>query len=163
MHNILYPIKEYPKYYINEIGQVYSSHINKNMRQQLQSNGYLSLFLVKDKKNHKAYTHRLLAEIFIPNPNNYPCIDHINRNKLDNRLSNLRWVTHHMNCQNRKMTSRNINRTKYIYKCGKKWVYDRCFKGERYVKRHEDIRQTCFEFYIHQRLLSKTHAHLLTP
>ena len=82
MHR-LFQLKDYPQYYINEVGQVYSSFTNKCLRQQIQPNGYLSLFLVKGKKNHKVYTHRLLAQTFIPNPKNYPCIDHINRNKLD--------------------------------------------------------------------------------
>ena len=131
------------------------------MTAHLNTNGYMALFLIEDKRKHKSYIHRLLAQTFIPNPNNYPCIDHINRNKLDYRLCNLRWVTHHMNCQNRKISSRNINRIKFIYKCGNFWVYDRNFQSVRYVKRHKDIRKTCFEFFIHQRTLTQTHPHLL--
>lgn len=45
--------------------------------------------------------HRLVAEAFIPNPDSLPEIDHINRAKGDNRVKNLRWVTHELNMQNR--------------------------------------------------------------
>lgn len=44
--------------------------------------------------------HRAVAELFIPNPENKPCVDHINTNKLDNRACNLRWVSYKENCNN---------------------------------------------------------------
>ena len=44
--------------------------------------------------------HRAVAELFVPNPDNKPFIDHINTNTLDNRAENLRWVTQRENCNN---------------------------------------------------------------
>lgn len=54
----------------------------------------------KTKKQINYYSHRLIAETLIDNPNEYPEIDHINRNKLDNYTSNLRWVDRKQNMQN---------------------------------------------------------------
>lgn len=45
--------------------------------------------------------HRIIAELFIPNPENLPCIDHIDRNKYNNHVSNLRWCTYQENNQNK--------------------------------------------------------------
>ena len=60
--------------------------------------GYYYFRIYSNHKDFKAYNlHRVIAEIFIPNPNNYPCINHKNENKLDNRIENLEWCTHSYN------------------------------------------------------------------
>ena len=58
--------------------------------------GYLA-FCYKGK-NHRV--HRVIAETFIPNPNNLPCVNHLNENPSDNRVENLRWATHKENMNN---------------------------------------------------------------
>lgn len=62
--------------------------------------GYSCVTLCKDKKSKPVPLHRLIAEAFIPNPDNKPEIDHINTIRTDFRLENLRWVTHSENMRN---------------------------------------------------------------
>lgn len=54
--------------------------------------GYLQVSLAKNSKYTLKYIHRLLAEAFLPNPNNLKRVSHINGNKQDNNLDNLKWV-----------------------------------------------------------------------
>ena len=70
----------------------------KEVKPVLTSWGYLQVGLGRIR--NAAPVHRLVAEAFIPNPENKPFIDHINGNKLDNRVENLRWVTNKENCNN---------------------------------------------------------------
>lgn len=62
--------------------------------------GYYSVVLCKDNKTYPRLVHRLVAEAFIPNPENKPCVDHIDTNPLNNYVDNLRWVTQKENCNN---------------------------------------------------------------
>lgn len=92
-------INNFPGYYIHEEG-----YVTKNERKlatSLHRKGYIVVNLAKDKKNYSCKLHRLLAIAFIPNPDNLPVVDHINHNRQDNRLENLRWVDWNINAQNR--------------------------------------------------------------
>lgn len=57
------------------------------------NSGYLIVTLWKDSKQKHYQIHRLVAKVFIPNPNNYDVVHHINHNKCDNRVENLVWMS----------------------------------------------------------------------
>ena len=80
------------------------------------------------------YVHRMVAELFVPNPDNLPEVDHINRNSHDNRAVNLRWVTHAENMQNKKSLT-GKNNPMYGYKYSDE---ERKEQSKRMKKRFED-------------------------
>ena len=96
-----FDLKDYEEYYlINKNGEIKSKRQNKIMKCKTDR-GYLRIGLRKNGIKKFYNLHRLLAIQFIPNPNDYPLIDHIDNNKLNNDLTNLRWITHSGNQRNR--------------------------------------------------------------
>jgi len=91
------------RYKINRSGELIGCRYNNPLSPHLSRDGYLKICLHSDTaKNNKRSIHRLLAIQYIPNPDNLPEVDHIDRNKQNNDLSNLRWVSHSENARNRK-------------------------------------------------------------
>ena len=77
-------------------------YIKKGAIKKISSNnrGYHIVTLTKDGTSKQYGIHRLVAEAFIPNPNNLPEVDHIDRNPSNNIVGNLRWCTHKENLNN---------------------------------------------------------------
>ena len=84
-------------YQVSNLGNIKSLHCNKEkiMKPTIRSNNYQYYFvgLLKDGKRKYFAVHRLVAIMFIPNPNNYEQVDHLDGNKLNNNVKNLEWVT----------------------------------------------------------------------
>lgn len=81
-------------YSINENGEVRNDVTGVIKKPYLnKANGYLTVDLYSKNKSTKVTIHRLLAETFLPNPDNKPCVDHKDGNRQNNSLSNLRWAT----------------------------------------------------------------------
>lgn len=77
--------------------------------------GYLQYKLWLENKEKHKYIHRIVAEAFIPNPDNYPEVDHIDTNKTNNCVANLQWCTSSMNHLNPITRKRNSNSKKGIF------------------------------------------------
>ena len=83
---------------IREVEPIYVSNMGNIRGRKLHDNGRGYLIFHYKCKDYKL--HRVVAELFIPNPENKPCIDHINTVKTDNRVCNLRWCSHKENNNN---------------------------------------------------------------
>lgn len=120
-------IKDFEGFYqINELGEIRSldrtvhfkhkdkKYIGAIKRQQIGTNGYKMVKLYKnDKKRYTFSVHRLVAETFLEKPSYAECVNHINGNKLDNRVSNLEWCTYsHNNKEAYKIGIKKTNTTK---------------------------------------------------
>lgn len=86
-------------YKINNYGEI-KNHNSKNMKVYFTTNGYLFVTLHKNGISKRHFIHRLVGFAFLENPENKPQIDHIDGNKTNNDVSNLRWVTAKENCNN---------------------------------------------------------------
>lgn len=95
------PVKGYEGLYeINKLGCIKSlqkRNYNNTLSTRVDRAGYRSTRLCKNGKVIGKFIHRLLAETYIPNPENKKFVNHLNGDKLDNRIENLEWVTHSEN------------------------------------------------------------------
>jgi hypothetical protein len=125
-------ITRFPNYQINENGEVINKTTGRTLKNYISSNGYYRVCLNKKY----VYIHRILAETFIPNIENKCDVDHINRDKLNNDLSNLRWASRSENTINTILNHSGVNESKtgkYTY-----WVGRIMNEGKDYRK--------CFPF-----------------
>ena len=106
-------IEGYEGYQVSNLGRVKSTkkkfgryEMITYLKPKVIWTGYLRIGLVKEKKCKQFYVHRLVAQAFIPNPENKPIINHINGDRTDNRVENIEWCTHQENSMaSRKVTS----------------------------------------------------------
>ena len=81
-------------YKVDENGNVFSVRNNKLLKRMMFPSGYEYVHLCNGKGKTKLFrVHRLVAETFIPNPNNLPEVNHKDGDKLNNNVKNLEWCT----------------------------------------------------------------------
>ena len=130
-------IKGFENYTINEKGEVFSFTTKKYRSHSVTKRGYHSVDLYSNGKMKRFWIHRLVAEAFIPNPNNLPQVNHKDENPNNNHVSNLEWCSakYNMNYGNGAKTRHSkIDYKKPIYK---KLAYEASMKTCKKVLRFD--------------------------
>ena len=137
-------IEGYENYLIYPDGKVQNKKTKRYLKQQInKNNGYFYISLWKNNKGKNYTIHRLVAQYYIPNPENKRCVDHINRDRKDNRLENLRWVTDSENVENtvvrknNKLGIKNINYDKRF----DRYDYQKIIDGKRHRKQFKTLEE----------------------
>ena len=130
-------IEDFPNYQIYNDGRIYSKNINKFMKYRLDpTTGYYIITLYnKDTHNKKTCKiHRLVAKYFCQNPLNKKQVDHIDRNKLNNHYTNLRYVSNQENQYNISYKKNNKLKQKNICPRGRGYEVSMKRNNQRYMK-----------------------------
>ena len=100
----------YEGFEVSNLGRIKSLNYRRTGKAELMTPsddgcGYLVVHLRKNGESKMCKVHRLVAEAFIPNPENKPTVDHIDRNKLNNFVGNLRWADIELQNNNRDLST----------------------------------------------------------
>ena len=117
------PIEGYPNYSVSSKGNVMNVVTGTILKTTLSYACYNRVKLYNNGNSQNYVIHRLVANAYLTNPENKPCVDHMNNNTTDNNVRNLRWATIKENCQNRSIASNNTSGAKGIswHKQHQKW------------------------------------------
>lgn len=110
LHNVRYWVvfPNSDKYAISSLGEIYSYYRKSCLAQHITNDGYLRLGLRQTGEQKMYFSHRLMTQAFIKNPENLPTVDHLNRKRKDNRIVNLRWSS--LKDQSKNQEKKNIGR-----------------------------------------------------
>ena len=132
------PVPGYEEYRVFQDGRIWSHARMPGifLKPRLDSSGYFQVTLFRDKVGKRMRVHRLIAMAYIVNPDNKLEVDHINRHRSDNRISNLRWVTHSENGQNKGKQANNKSGYKNICydKANDRWKFNKSINNKKYNK-----------------------------
>ena len=136
--------KGFPRYSVSNYGNVKNNQTGRILKPDVGGRGYLGVLLSNNKTKCHKIVHKLVAEAFLFKPEDKKCVDHINGNKLDNSLFNLRWCTHGENNQNSIIPSNNTSGVKGVCfsKRRNKWLaYIRCNRKQIYIGYYDDLEE----------------------
>ena len=126
-------ITGFSKYQVSTFGNVKNVKTGRILKPGL-SVGYFMVNLRIDGETSSKKIHSLVASAFLENTENKKCVDHVDRDKLNNHISNLRWATNIENSQNASIRSDNTSGVKGVWvKRDSKWIAEIRING---VKKH---------------------------
>ena len=131
------PIDGFDNYEVSNYGNVRNKTTNKILKPQINHDGYSRVEL---KRNEILSVHRLVASAFLLNPENKKCVDHIDNNRQNNEVFNLRWATNQENQFNKSLTIRNTSGYK-----GVSWMKAKNMWRSRIQLNGKDIHLGCFD------------------
>lgn len=140
------PIKDFEdKYEISSLGRIRNKLTNKILKMTNKNGDYFRIILYNKNKKKSCYIHRLVAETFIPNPQNYHYVNHKDLNKQNNKVENLEWCTQSYNTIHAIKNGVPIlsginkyNKTKGFKKYGYIYQYD--LKGK-FIRKYKTIEE----------------------
>ena len=158
-------IPDFKEYEIDRNGNVFRN--GKLMKQQTNTYGYKHIHLCIGGKVTTCLVHRLVAMAFIPNPDGKPCVDHIDGNRKNNSVDNLRWVTIKEN-NNNPITKERIGLSKSGENCpfygkrGKCCLHSKPlfqFKNGELIGYFESIDEACKKYGYDHSLITRCCQH----
>jgi len=151
-------IEGYSDYLIHDDGRVWSKKGKGRFLEPRKIKGYHQVCLYRDGKRKSVYASRLVALNFIPNPENKPEVDHIDRNPSNNHVSNLRWATRQENSDNKGMYRSNTSGHKHISynKTMERWEFRYQKRGHKFKKYFKTKTEAiCAKFFFLLKLKSE--------
>ncbi len=126
-------ISEYGNYQVSNIGRVKNVETHRILKPSIIKNGYCQIGLYKEKTKSVLYVHRLVAQEFIENPDDKHCVDHINHDKTNNTILNLRWASKSENAMNMVKSHNTSSKYKgvWFHKQRKNWNAQIMLDGKR--------------------------------
>lgn len=128
---------EYPNYEVNQFGEIRHKVRKQILKPRSNNGGYQYVNFRINGRLQNFAVHRIVANAFIPNPNGYTEVNHIDRNRMNNCVENLEWVTSSQNKQHAYLLSENkICRGKRV---------DQFTKDGKYIKTFDSVSEAAKE------------------
>ena len=123
MEEVYKVIEGYENYEVSNLGNLRNIKTKRVLKPGKDSSGYYMVILYTNSVGTTKRIHKLVANAYLDNPDDKKCVDHINNNRLENNLSNLRWATISENSFNQKIAKNNTSGSKGVsfHKIKNKW------------------------------------------